>query len=88
MKRHVRWIIGICLLGSGLFFLTSSIWKENLASSTSQYVVEHMELIQVMILRQSRHFPLRTSYKRAIGFISCRQSVSFPFQMFHWSSRS
>lgn len=44
MKRHVRWIIGICLLGSGLFFLTSSIWKENIASSTSEYVVEHMEL--------------------------------------------
>ncbi|WP_214701504.1 MULTISPECIES: class A sortase [unclassified Exiguobacterium] len=44
MKRWLRWVIGICLIGSGIFFLTSSVWKDVIADSTSEYVIEHMEL--------------------------------------------
>ncbi|WP_214818703.1 MULTISPECIES: class A sortase [unclassified Exiguobacterium] len=56
MKRHLRWIIGILLIGSGLFFLTSSIWKENIASSTSEYVIEHMELQDEIEVEASYNF--------------------------------
>ncbi|WP_215146137.1 class A sortase [Exiguobacterium qingdaonense] len=44
MSRWLRWVIGICLIGSGIFFLTSSIWKDAIADATSEYVIENMEL--------------------------------------------
>ena len=44
MNRRLRWIIGIVLIGCGVFFLTSSIWKDAITHSTSDYVMEHMEL--------------------------------------------
>ncbi len=43
MNRRIRWFIGLLLIGSGVLFLTSPIWKNAIASSTSEYVVEQME---------------------------------------------
>lgn len=44
MNPRLRWLIGFLLIGSGILLLTSSIWKDTITRSTSEYVIEHMEV--------------------------------------------
>lgn len=56
MNRRIRWFIGLLLIGSGVLFLTSPIWKNAIASSTSEYVIEQMEFQEERKLDPSYDF--------------------------------
>lgn len=74
MNRRIRWVIGLLLIGSGIRFWTSPIWKNAIASSTSEYVIEQMEFQEESELDSSYDF--KTVSPLSVSDVLQAQSVS------------